>query len=179
METISEKEKKIETLAKTLRLTGFASSDTQAKKMAEEMLGIDEKIQKQYADADKAVKKPQVIPEKMPEAIKTAETSDFPEDTPLGELMRASENKKEVSAEEEQTEEPQRQEQAEKISLDDEAPEEVTAETESSEEPEMQKENTEEETEKKEETAPEPAKKEQPKEENKVDLSEIFNFGKR
>jgi hypothetical protein len=54
----SEKQQRIETLARTLKLSGFASSDAQARKMAEEMLGVEDKVQKQYEEANKAPARP-------------------------------------------------------------------------------------------------------------------------
>ncbi len=50
----SEKQKRIEDLAKTLRQGGFATSDTQARRMAEDMIGVEDKVQQRYEDLNKS-----------------------------------------------------------------------------------------------------------------------------
>lgn len=50
----SERQKRIDALAKTLRQGGFATSDTQARRMAEDMIGVEDKVQKRYDEMNRA-----------------------------------------------------------------------------------------------------------------------------
>lgn len=48
MASVPSKDQRIETLARTLRTSGFALSDSQAKKMAQDMLDTEDRVQKRY-----------------------------------------------------------------------------------------------------------------------------------